>query len=299
MTPATRVVRRRSTICSGSTRSPLPITGIAISRATRSIRLQSDDPVYACLAVRPWTVTAAAPASATSRATSGALISSSVQPARIFTVTGMRTARVIAPTIAAACDGSRIRLQPALCLEIFGTGQPMFTSTALAPMPSTMAAASAILAGSPPKIWMETGRSSSVYSAYSRVRSMPRTRPSELTISLTTRPQPPWRFTSRRKAVSVIPAIGATPSAGSTGREPIFMTSGPSIRGTRRRRRRLRRRLGLVGLEGLAQLVVLPLDDRLFAELLQVLRHLRAALLAEDAVGHLVAYLLELRHDGF
>ena len=54
-----------------------------------------------------------------------------------------------------------------------------------------------------------TGRSSSVYSAYSSVRSMPRTSPSELTISVTTRPHPPWRLTRRRKAVSVMPAIGA------------------------------------------------------------------------------------------
>jgi len=45
MTPATRVVRRRSTICSGSTRSPLPMTGMAISAATRSISDQSEDPV--------------------------------------------------------------------------------------------------------------------------------------------------------------------------------------------------------------------------------------------------------------
>ena len=35
----------------------------------------------------------------------------------------------------AACSGSRIRLQPALCFAIFGTGQPMFTSTMSAPMP--------------------------------------------------------------------------------------------------------------------------------------------------------------------
>ena len=46
--------------------------------------------------------------------------------------------------------------------------------------------------------------------AYSSVRSMPRTSPSELTISVTTSPQPPCRFTSRRKAVSVMPAIGAS-----------------------------------------------------------------------------------------
>ena len=48
-----------------------------------------------------------------------------------------------------------------------------------------------IVDGSPPKIWIEIGRSSSVYSAYSSVRSMPRTSPSALTISVTTSPQPP------------------------------------------------------------------------------------------------------------
>ena len=137
-------------------------------------------------------------------------MSRSSHPARILTVTGMRTARHIARTMAAACDGSRIRVHPALCFAIFGTGQPMFTSTMSAPIASTTRAAAAILPGSPPKIWMETGRSSSVYSAYSSVRSIPRTSPSELTISVTTRPQPPWRFTRRRKAVSVIPAIGAS-----------------------------------------------------------------------------------------
>src|SRR5918995_4911010 len=71
---------------------------------------------------------------------------------------------------------------------------------------------------------METGRSSSVYSAYSSVRSIPRTSPSELTISVTTRPQPPCRLTRRRKAVSVMPAIGAMPSGGASAMEPIFMS---------------------------------------------------------------------------
>src|SRR6266849_2713756 len=70
---------------------------------------------------------------------------------------------------------------------------------------------------------METGRSSSVYSAYSRVRSIPRTSPSELTISVTTSPHPPRRFTSRRNAVSVMPAIGARPNAGARLIEPIFI----------------------------------------------------------------------------
>src|SRR5262247_2560194 len=70
---------------------------------------------------------------------------------------------------------------------------------------------------------METGRSSSVYSAYSSVRSMPRTRPSDETISVTTRPQPPCRLTRRRKAVSVMPAIGATTYGDASSIEPIFM----------------------------------------------------------------------------
>src|SRR5687768_12757360 len=71
---------------------------------------------------------------------------------------------------------------------------------------------------------MEIGRSSSVYSAYSSVRSIPRTSPSELTISVTTRPQPPCRLTRRRNAVSVMPAMGAMPSGGARAMEPIFMS---------------------------------------------------------------------------
>ena len=58
---------------------------------------------------------------------------SSFHPARIFTVTGIFTRLVIAAITDAACSGSRIRLQPALCFAIFGTGQPMFTSTMFAP----------------------------------------------------------------------------------------------------------------------------------------------------------------------
>src|SRR4051812_28605627 len=134
----------------------------------------------------------------------------------------MRTFFVMAAITFAACCGSRIRLQPALCFEIFGTGHPMLTSTMSAPRLSTICAASAIFSGSPPKIWMDTGRSSSVNSVYSSVRSIPRTSPSELTISVTTRPHPPWRFTSRRNAVSVIPAMGATTNGAASGTEPIF-----------------------------------------------------------------------------
>src|SRR5688572_19854879 len=172
-------------------------------------------------------VTAAAPASRTRRASSGALRDPSFHPARILTVTGIRTALVMARITSAACPGSRIRLQPALCLAIFGTGQPMLTSTMSAPIPSTIRAAAAIFSGSPPKTWIDTGRSSSVYSAYSSVRSMPRTSPSDDTISVTTSPHPPFRFTRRRNAVSVMPAIGATTSGDARVTFPI-LTSLPA-----------------------------------------------------------------------
>src|ERR1700752_322025 len=79
---------------------------------------------------------------------------------------------------------------------------------------------------------METGRSSSVYSAYSSVRSIPRTSPSLLTISDTTRPQPPCRLTRRRNAVSVMPAIGDTTKGNGSVTDPIFMISvGPHVCG--------------------------------------------------------------------
>ena len=177
--------------------------------ATRSISAQSARPPYACAAVRPCTHTAAAPTSSTIRARVGALTVCSFQPARIFTVTGIGTALAMAATTAAARSGSRIRLHPAALRATFGTGQPMFTSTMSAPMPARICAAAAIRAGSAPKICTATGRSSSAYRVYARVRPIPRTSPSALTISVTTRPQPPWRFTRRRKTESEIPAIGA------------------------------------------------------------------------------------------
>ena len=209
--------------------SPLPNTGMPTCAATRAMRSQSEKPEYDCAAVRPWTASAAAPASSMRRASSGALIASASHPARIFTVTGIRTARAMARTTSAACSGSRIRLQPALCLAILGTGHPMLTSTMSAPMPSTTCAAAAILSGSPPKIWIETGRSSSVNSAYSSVRSMPRTSPSELTISVTTRPHPPRRFTRRRNAVSVMPAIGASANGGDSSMFRSSSTPGSGL----------------------------------------------------------------------
>src|SRR5579864_2854839 len=244
---------------------------------------------------------AAAPASSTRRARSGALMSRSSQPARIFTVTGIRTALTIARMMLAACTGSRMRLQPALCFAIFGTGQPMLTSTTSAPMPSTICAASAIFTGSPPKIWIETGRSSSVYSAYSSVRSMPRTNPSALTISVTTSPQPPFRFTSRRNAVSVMPAIGASATGWVRAIWPIFMVDSPVHAFTHCPI--LTWLLKAAGLLHVAQLLVvhlfqrfvLPLDERLGANLVEILLRLAVdALLVDllrDGLPHVVERL--------
>ena len=127
-----------------------------------------------------------APASSTRLANSPAFTSPSSQPLRILTVTG-----IFPPSY--RCDdlgrrGLAHQAAAGMVLRDFGTGQPMLTSTILAPICSTTRAP-AILAGSPPKIWMETGRSLGVLGA-SCVRSMPRTRPSLLTIS-TRRAHPP------------------------------------------------------------------------------------------------------------
>src|SRR5579872_1282013 len=59
---------------------------------------------------------------------------------------------------------------------------------------------------------------------------MPRISPSELTISVTTRPQPPCRLTRRRNAVSVMPAMGATAYGDSSATLPMRTLSSPQNR---------------------------------------------------------------------
>src|SRR5678816_557880 len=140
---------------------------------------------------------------------------------------------------------------------------------------------------------METGRSSSVYSAYSSVRSMPRTRPSDDTISVTTSPQPPLRLTSRRKAVSVMPAMGARATGSVSSMEPIrvIVSSvrcawGPAARGLPAvALAKAGARVSVAALAGgrrfhlggalnvvhLVVVVVLPLDNRLRQQLLDEL----------------------------
>jgi hypothetical protein len=66
----------------------------------------------------------------------------------------------------------------------------MLTSIRSAPASSTIRAASAITAGSAPKIWIATGRGSSPISISSRVRRLPWTSPWADTISETASPAP-------------------------------------------------------------------------------------------------------------
>ncbi len=112
---------------------------------------------------------AAAPASCARRANSMPVVCDGSQPERIFTVTGILTAFTIARTTASAWHTSLSSVAPAPVLATLGTQQPMFRSTMSAPCASTTCAASAIIAGSPPKSWTLTGRSASLQSNIPKV----------------------------------------------------------------------------------------------------------------------------------
>ena len=84
---------------------------------------------------------------------SGALGASSRSPGRT-----RRSAT--AETMRHARSGSSSRVAPAPVFVTFLTGQPKLMSTTSAPAASTMRAASAITAGSDPKIWTASGCSS-------------------------------------------------------------------------------------------------------------------------------------------
>ena len=81
-------------------------------------------------------------------------------PRRIFTETGMSTAPATAETIRAARSGSSSSVAPAPVFVTLRTGQPKLMSTMSAPAAATIRAASAITAGSEPKIWIASGCSS-------------------------------------------------------------------------------------------------------------------------------------------
>ena len=103
--------------------------------------------------VRPWTVMAAAPFSSAARASATALGQLRSQPRRVFTVTGTETASATARMMRPANGMSRMRALPSPLLAIFGMGQPILMSRkSHLLMPTAICAASAIMAGSLPKI---------------------------------------------------------------------------------------------------------------------------------------------------
>ena len=117
-------------------------------------------PVYICRAERGWSVSDAAPASTSRGPSSRHVRDPSSTPRRIFTLTGTSTASATAATMRHAWPPSSSRLAPAPVFVTFFTGQPKLMSTRSAPAASTMRAASAIAAGSEPKIWIASGCSS-------------------------------------------------------------------------------------------------------------------------------------------
>src|SRR5437867_4044054 len=95
-----------------------------------------------------------------------------------------------APTMRAARSGSSSSVAPAPVFVTFFTGHPKLMSTRSAPAASTIRAASAITAGSEPKIWIASGCSSVATRRYPSVRSFRCSIPAQLTISEQTRPAP-------------------------------------------------------------------------------------------------------------
>ncbi len=105
----------------------------------------------------------------------------------------------------------------------------MLMSTMRAPMPATIRAVSAMAPASRPAIWTLTGNAPSVSAlarTAARVDGRGVTISVEATISLTISPAPPWRATARRKARSVIPAMGARKTGGPSRVVPRVMGSG-------------------------------------------------------------------------
>ena len=92
------------------------------------------------------------PVSAKATAKSGKLGKGLSQPIRIFTLTGTFTACTTAAATAQARSGVFNRPLPSPLLATLGTGQPILMSMARAPWSTAIAAPSAIIAGSAPKI---------------------------------------------------------------------------------------------------------------------------------------------------
>src|SRR5229473_2655844 len=158
-------------------------------------------------------------------ATSTATTDFSSQPARSLIVSGIFTAVRTARKISPSNGKSRSKPEPPHFTTFFA-GQPKLISTASKPRSSTIFAASAITAGFAPKSCAVMGCSSSWKKRYRRVFFALRVMPSELVNSVISRPQPPRPRMTRRKSVSVTPAMGARTAAGRMVRSRIWKLAG-------------------------------------------------------------------------
>ena len=140
--------------------SPDAITGTPTSSTSSAVRVWSAVPVYICLAERGWSVSEATPTASSLGPSSSASRDPLSMPRRILTVTGTSTASTTARASPQARSWSERALAPAPVLVTLRTGQPKLMSTMSAPASTTIRAASAIRAGSEPKICTASGCSS-------------------------------------------------------------------------------------------------------------------------------------------
>ena len=172
--------------------SPLPKTGRpGTASTTDRMPAKSTAPVNAPARVRPWMVSAATPASARMGASRGAWSSAASQPRRVFTVTGIVTARVTVATNVPVRSGSFSMAAPAPSLTTFSTGQPMLMSTASAPHSCSRTAASRTSSATGPNNWTLSGRSSARVSINSNARRLPSSSERACTSSVVAQPNPP------------------------------------------------------------------------------------------------------------
>ena len=190
--------------------SPLPMMGMCMRglRFTSPMSVQSACPVYICARVRPCMVRACMPQSCNCSARVVITRLSLFQPRRVFTVTGVCTARTTWRVMSSSSGMFCSMPAPAPLPATFFTGQPKLRSMTSGRACSTMRAASTMASTSRPYICIPTGRSSSLMVSLLTVDFMERTRASALTNSVYTI-EAPNRLHSRRKPMSVTSSMGA------------------------------------------------------------------------------------------
>ena len=140
--------------------SPDATTGTSTSPANSAVSEWSAPPLYICLCARGCRTRARAPALASCGPSSMHVREPGSIPLRNLTVTGVETAAATSSTIRQASRGCSSSAAPAPVAITFRTGQPKLRSTRSAPAASATRAASAISAGSEPKICTASGCSS-------------------------------------------------------------------------------------------------------------------------------------------